>query len=131
VLDGKLPKFGSVREMAQVSTRWTVERLMEAVKKLTPEEFRRFWEQLSAWRAKQERKFLRIIRENSQLPLKKQRRFNQLRRKLQNETISEREYEELSSLWQEVEQRNVERLRALIELAKLQGVSVQELMRQQ
>jgi 5'-deoxynucleotidase YfbR-like HD superfamily hydrolase len=58
------------------------------------------------------------------------RRFNQLRRKLQNETISEREYEELLSLWQEVERRNVERLRALIELAKLRGVSVQELMRQ-
>jgi 5'-deoxynucleotidase YfbR-like HD superfamily hydrolase len=119
-----------VRKMAQVSTRWTAERLMEEVKKLTPEEFRRFWEQLSAWRAKQEQKFLRTIRENSQLPSKKQRRFNQLRRKLQNETISEREYEELLSLWQEVERRNVERLRALIELAKLRGVSVQELMRQ-
>jgi 5'-deoxynucleotidase YfbR-like HD superfamily hydrolase len=116
--------------MAQVSTRWTAERLMEEVKKLTPEEFRRFWEQLSAWRAKQEQKFLRTIRENSQLPPKKQRRFNQLRRKLQNETISERDYEELLSLWQEVERRNVERLRALIELAKLRGVSVQELMRQ-
>lgn len=116
--------------MAQVSTRWTAERLMEEVKKLTPEEFRRFWEQLSAWRTKQEQKFLRTIRENSQLPPKKQRRFNQLRRKLQNETISEREYEELLSLWQEVERRNVERLRALIELAKLRGVSVQELMRQ-
>jgi len=49
---------------------------------------------------------------------------------LQNETISEREYEELLSLWQEVERRNVERLKALIELAKLRGVSVQELMRQ-
>jgi thiamine pyrophosphate-dependent acetolactate synthase large subunit-like protein len=109
--------------MAQVSTRWTAERLMEEVKKLTPEEFRRFWEQLSAWRAKQEQKFLRTIRENSQLPPKKQRRFNQLRRKLQNET-------KLLSLWQEVERRNVERLRALIELAKLRGVSVQELMRQ-
>ncbi|MCS3920428.1 hypothetical protein Q2T83_09700 [Fervidibacter sacchari] len=116
--------------MAQVSTRWTAERLMEAVKKLTPEEFRRFWEQLSAWRAEQEQKFLRIIRENSQLPPKKQRRFNQLRRKLRDETISEREYEELLSLWQEVERRNVERLKALIELAKLRGVSVQELMRQ-
>jgi len=103
---------------------------MEAVKKLTPEEFRRFWEQLSAWRAEQEQKFLRIIRENSQLPPKKQRRFNQLRRKLRDETISEREYEELLSLWQEVERRNVERLKALIELAKLRGVSVQELMRQ-
>jgi len=92
---------------------------MEAVKKLTPEEFRRFWQQLSARRAEQEQKFLCTIRENSQLPPKKQRRFNQLRRKLQNETISEREYEELSSLWQEVERRNVERMRALIELAKL------------
>jgi 5'-deoxynucleotidase YfbR-like HD superfamily hydrolase len=66
----------------------------------------------------------------AQLPPKKQRRFNQLRRKLQNETISERGYEELLSLWQEVERRNVEMLRALIELAKLRGVSVQDLMRQ-
>jgi len=116
--------------MAQVSTRWTAERLMEAVKKLTPEEFRRFWEQLLAWRAEREQKFLRTIQENSQLPPKKQHRFNQLRRKLQDETISEREYEELLILWQEIERRNVERLKALIELAKLRGVSVQELMRQ-
>ena len=65
------------------------------------------------------------------MPPKKQRRFNQLRRKLQDETISEREYEELLILWQEIERRNVERLKALIELAKLRGVSVQELIRRE
>jgi 5'-deoxynucleotidase YfbR-like HD superfamily hydrolase len=64
------------------------------------------------------------------LPPEKQKRFNRLRRKLQEETISETERKELLALWREVERRNVRRLEALIKLARRRGVTVRELMRQ-
>jgi len=86
---------------------------------------------LDEWRVqREEEELLRVIKENSQLPPEKQKRFNRLRRKLQNETVTEEEYAEYLALLQELERRNIKRLEALIELAKRRGVKVQELMRQ-
>jgi len=116
---------------SQTGSRWTAESLLEVVKKLPSRELKRFLEKLEEWRAeREEEELLRVIRENSQLPPEKQRRFNRLRRKLQNETILEKERQELLALWEEVERRNVERLEALAKLAQKRGVSVRELMMQ-
>ncbi len=116
---------------SQTGSRWTAESLLEVVKKLPSRELKRFLEKLEEWRAeREEEELLRVIRENSQLPPEKQRRFNRLRRKLQNETISEKERAEYLALLQELEQRNIKRLEALMELSKKRGVSVRELMRQ-
>ncbi len=57
-----------------------------------------------------------------------QRRFNQLRRKKQAETLSDSELAELQGLWSRVEWMSVERLEALIELAKLRGTDYKTLM---
>ena len=86
---------------------------------------------MDEWRVqREEEELLRVIKENSQLPPEKQKRFNRLRRKLQNETITEKEREELLAMWQELERRNIVRLEALIKLAQKRKVSVRELMEQ-
>ncbi|MCS7264208.1 MAG: hypothetical protein NZ805_05180 [Armatimonadetes bacterium] len=116
---------------SQAVSRWTAESLLEIVKKLPSAELEKFLAKLDEWRAeREEEELLKFIKENSQLPPEKQKRFNKLRRKLQNETITEREQQELLALWEELERRNVMRLEALIKLAKMRKVSVRELMEQ-
>lgn len=116
---------------SQAVSRWTAESLLKIVKRLPASELEKFLTKLDEWRAqREEEELLRVIRENSQLPPEKQKRFNRLRRKLQNETATEKEYAEYLDLLQELEQRNVKRLEALIELAKRRGVKVQDLMRE-
>jgi hypothetical protein len=105
--------------------------LLEVVKALPSEELERFLEKLEQWRCeREEEELIRVIKENSQLPPEKQKRFNRLRRKLQNETITEKERQELLALWEELERRNVQRLEALVKLAQRRKTSVRELMAQ-
>ena len=68
------------------------------------------------------------IERNSRLPLQKQQRFNLLRGKLHAEKLTQSEEIELQNLWQSVEQMNVKRLEALIELAKGRGMHLRALM---
>lgn len=105
--------------------------MLKIVKRLPVSELERFLAKLDEWRVqREEEELLRVIKENSQLPPEKQKRFNRLRRKLQNETITEKEREELLAMWQELERRNIVRLEALIKLAQKRKVSVRELMEQ-
>ncbi|MCS7187329.1 MAG: hypothetical protein N3B10_09670 [Armatimonadetes bacterium] len=116
---------------SQAVSRWTAESLLEIVKSLPDNELERFLAKLDEWRAsREEEELLRVIKENSQLPPEKQKRFNRLRRKLQSETATEKEHAEYLALLQELEQRNIKRLKALIELARRRGVKVQDLMRE-
>jgi len=116
---------------SQPPFQWTAEQLLEAVKGLSSEELRRFLEGLRRWRREREEEaLLREIWENAQLPPEKQKRFNRLRRKLQEETATEKERAEYLALLKELERRNVRRLEALIKLARRRGVTVRELMRQ-
>jgi hypothetical protein len=107
---------------------WTVDDLLAAVKQLPPEELREFQRQFAAW-SRQEA-LLAAIRENSTLPATEQRRFNRLRRKQQGGTLTGAEEKQLQALWSRVEQMNVARLAALIELARRRGTNVRTLMRQ-
>jgi len=116
---------------SQATSRWTAESLLKIVKRLPVSELERFLAKLDEWRVqREEEELLRVIKENSQLPPEKQKRFNRLRRKLQNETITEKEREELLAMWQELDRRNIVRLEALIKLAQKRKVSVRELMEQ-
>lgn len=116
---------------SQAVSRWTAESLLEIVKRLPDNELERFLAKLDEWRAsREEEELLRVIKENSQLTPEKQKRFNRLRRKLQNETITEKERHELLAMWEELERRNIVRLEALIKLAQKRKVSVRELMAQ-
>jgi hypothetical protein len=125
---------------APAHTRWTASQLLTAVKELSPAELRQFERQFGAWRNQnheadsvggaEEQSLLACIEENSSLPPREQRRFNRLRRKGQAATLTASETKELQALWQQVEEMNVTRLRALSELAQRRGTDVRTLMRE-
>ena len=64
------------------------------------------------------------IEENSRLPDKKQNRYWRLRRKREDEMLTDEELKEYQSLVQEWEARNVKRIEALIVLAKQRGTTL-------
>jgi hypothetical protein len=119
----------------QVPAQLTVEHLIAAVQQLSPAEWREFQQRLAEWQAQNgdpeetEAQLLAIIHDNSRLPTAQQRRFNRLRRKRQDDTLTEIEQAELQKLWQRVEQMSVERLEALTRLAQRRGTDVRALMR--
>ncbi len=128
--------------MTTLKRQVTAEQLLAAVKQLPEDELRKFERQFQNWQrrsnggkqksrekqAETEADLIARIKFNSCLPDTAQRRFNRLRHKLQDETISESELTELQGLWSRVEGMNVERLEALIELARLRGTDVKTLM---
>lgn len=59
-----------------------------------------------------------------------QKRYTELQTKLHHETISADEHQELLALIDKIELVDATRLQALLELAQLRQVSLQELMRQ-
>ena len=73
---------------------------------------------------------LAMIEENSRLPQKKHVRYWQLRDKQEEEVLTESESDEYEALIREWEARNVERVRALIALAKKHGTNLRGVMKQ-
>jgi hypothetical protein len=73
------------------------------------------------------RLFLRI---NRHLTLEKQQRYDELKQKREDETLTKAEHKELLQFVEEIEDIWADRLRAVIELAKLRGISPRELMKQ-
>lgn len=132
--------------MLSVQAQITTEQLMDAIKQLPVKERRKLRKQLDKLpetttngkphrnghqgktQPKIEADLLDRIRVNSSLPVKAHRRLNLLRRKLEDETISESELKESQELWSRVEWMATERLEALIELAKLRGTDYKTLM---
>jgi hypothetical protein len=122
-------------------TNWTVEQLLENVRQLPLEDLLEFEKRFAAWRAQDgkadarflgsadEETLLARIEDNSNLPPSEQRRFNRLRHKRRTGVLTETEEKELQAQWRRVEQMNVRRLEALIELARRRGLSVRTLMR--
>ena len=117
-----------------VPAQLSVEHLMATVKQLSPVELHEFMQQIAAWQQQngqqsdEEAALLICIEKNSRLPTTEQRRFNRLRRKRQDETLTKGEEETLQALWQRVEQMNVARLEALTRLAHLHGTDVRACM---
>lgn len=71
--------------------------------------------------------FLKI---NRTLSEDKQQRYDELTEKRFEETLTKKEHAELLKLIEEIEQIWVERLQAVIDLAKLRKISPREMMRQ-
>jgi hypothetical protein len=119
-----------------VPSQAAVERLMAAVKQLSPAELHEFARQFAEWREQNGKRsdegaaVLASIKENSSLPATEQRRFDRLRRKRQAETLTRAEEAELQALWRRVEQMNVARLEALTKLARRRGTNVRTLIRE-
>jgi len=107
---------------------------MTAIKQLSPAELHEFMQQLTAWQqhndqqAEEEAALLARIEENSRLPTAEQRRYEQLRRKRERRTLTERELTEYQALLQQLEARNVKRIEALIALAQRRGTTLRGIM---
>lgn len=67
---------------------------------------------------------------NRTWPEEQKRRFEQLNEKRLNESLSQPEFSELESLIRELEQIGVQRLQAVIELARLRKVEPSDLIKQ-
>lgn len=73
---------------------------------------------------------LTMVEEYSRLPQKKHDRYWQLRDKREVEPLTDAESNEYKTLIQEWEVLNVERIRALIALAKKRGTTLRDIMLQ-
>ena len=73
---------------------------------------------------RKEQALLAKIRTNSHLSDKKQKRYWQLRRKCEDETLTNAELKEYQLLNQEWETRNVKRVEALVALAEQRGMTL-------
>jgi hypothetical protein len=69
-----------------------------------------------------------LLRINQGIPAETQRRFDELVTKRQAETITSDELQELIELTDQIEQRDSECLAALIELARLRQITLDDLM---
>ena len=75
-----------------------------------------------------EASLLASIQENSRLPERKQRRYLQLRRKCDTETLSPSELTEYQELVRQLEVLNVKRIEGLSLLAQRRGKTVREVV---
>jgi pyridoxal biosynthesis lyase PdxS len=67
---------------------------------------------------------------NKELPVKTQKRFDELNKKRQAETLTPSEYKELLSLIERIEKSDSVRIGHLAELARIRGISLIDLMKE-
>ncbi len=114
----------------------TVEHLLAAVKQMPLAELHEFEREFAQWqkrndtRMHEESQLLACIEENARLPAADQRRYERLRRKREHADLTEREFAEYQSLLQQLEARNVKRLKALLALAQKRGTTLRNLMKE-
>lgn len=124
----------SVQVTSQINI--DLEQLLAGVAQLETPDLERFTEQVTQLLAQrkvsnlpaQETELLQQI--NQVLPPEIQQRYDQLQAKLQAETISLDEHQNLLALIDTVEQADAKRLEALMTLAQLRQVSLLDLMAQ-
>jgi tRNA nucleotidyltransferase (CCA-adding enzyme) len=119
----------------------TVEHLLRGVKQLSPVELDEFTQKFTEWQQLQEvsiskeigpeasdAEVLAFIRKNSRLPEKENRHYWQLRRKREDETLSDNEISEYEELIRQLDTMNIKRLEALAILVRRWGKPVREIM---
>lgn len=100
----------------------TVEQLVEAVKRLPPNDFRRFeraWEQVKRHRENEDVERLRATA-HYRLPQAKQERLEELLHKGSAGTLAPKEQHELNRLLEFIDRKNLEKARALHRLSQLE-----------
>jgi hypothetical protein len=110
------------------------EDLLKGAAQMGTEDLEKFMDRLGSMLARRkapkpserELELLKMIYEP--LKAKTQRRYDLLNAKLREERISTKEHKELLTLVEAAEEHNVDWLKALIELAQLRGISVEDLM---
>jgi hypothetical protein len=122
--------------METSSDQLSPEQIISAVSHLSLPELEQVFDHVLALQA--ERKATRLsavesallIRINQGLPSELRERIAVLRAKREDEVITDTEYEELTQLTDRAEELHADRMAALVELAKLRGVSLPVLMDQ-
>ena len=122
-------------------TQLKVEHLLNSVRQLSPVELDEFTRKFAEWQQQQEvvvgedvdpdasdATIVAFIRKNSQLPEKAHRHYWQLRRKREDETLSDDEQQAYEELIRKLEIMNVKRLEALAILVRRWGKPVREIM---
>jgi fructose-1-phosphate kinase PfkB-like protein len=121
--------------VVKVPAELTVDHLISAVEQLPSEELAEFARRVIAIQVRrgvpllindEEQALLAAI--SGRLPTEVQRRLDELREKSYEETLTPAEQAELLAFVQQVEQRDVARAEALVQLAKKRGTTVSELM---
>ena len=116
----------------EISEQLTIDYLLEGVQQLSTAELWEFTERLAEWQRQrevpEEAPLLAAIRENSRLPEKEQRRYQELWRKCEDETLSEVELAEYHQLLSKLEARNVKRIESLITLAEMRGKTLSQII---
>ena len=117
----------------QRSAKLTAADLTAAVERLSAAELRKFTRWLAKWQKQngkqsEEGALLTCIEENARLPPVQHRRFKHLRRKCDRKTLTDDELAEYQSLLQQLEARNVKRVKALIALARRRGTTPRDVM---
>lgn len=123
-------------EMPTVSeaSQAAAERLMTAVKQLTPAELREFTRQFAEWReqngkrASEEEALIQATK--AHLPAAEERRLKRLLAKSERGTLTPKEVDEYRTLVQRVERLNVTRVEALAELVRRQGKPARVIMKE-
>ncbi len=114
-----------------------IEEILEGISKLDNKEFERFRKQVNnLWSERKSKAFQKKEKQllaaisMPLLPEKDQKKYEKLKRKLEQETISKAGHEEFLKLLDEMEKNGVKRLESMIELAELRNVSLDELLEQ-
>jgi hypothetical protein len=120
----------------QVEATLSADKLLEAAAQLNPAELEHFVEQVIKLQerhkassvSEEETNLLLEINRNSGLPADLRKRYKMLKGKRDDEVLTEDEYRELISLSDQIEQKHVQRLEALVKLAHLRNTTLRELM---
>ena len=119
------------------SLRLQLEEVLDGVSQLDTPDLEKFLVEVAHLLAKRKAKTipqreaeLLLNINQSLLDHKAQEKYDQLYTKLQEETITALEHESLLKLIQQREEKAVERMSYLVELAQLRKVSIKELMKQ-
>lgn len=125
------------------STELKVEHLLHSVKQLSPVELDEFTRKLTEWRQQREAaistdvdpnatddEVLASIRANLFLPKKKNRRYWQLRRKSDDETLSDAELPEYQELVRQLTILNTKRIEGISILVQRWGKSAEEIVKE-
>ena|SRR5436853_2190502 len=122
--------------MTRASDELSTEQIISAMSHLSLPELEEIFDHLLALQAERKAPHLSasesalLLRINQALPAELRQRIADLRNKREDDSITDAEYNELTSLTDQAEQLHAERMAALGELAKLRGVRLPALMDQ-
>ncbi len=118
----------------QIKSRVTIQDLIEGVKQLSPSDLNEFILKVNRLHAQKikvdltQKERLLLEKINEKLPEVTQQRLAQLQSKKSEGELKDEEQEELLAIVDVIDDMNLERVRALKQLAELRGVSVNEVM---